>query len=193
MCFECYVKRGNQLSIAEAKIEGLEAEISQLRQIVGMRRDPKCNCNCHNQPSSMDAMGLAEHETCYECATGLFEESEQMREDECNLLGIEIELIKNQITQRDSRHNTLLRKCIDFEAENKRLDKENDELGFLGVSYAGDEDFTISQLRRWQLIEQAAKMLLEDIEQNIIDKVGNTLQTTTLLKILRDTLKDNKE
>lgn len=81
-----------------------------------------------------------------------------------------------------------------LKTENKRLDEENDELGFLGVSYAGDEDLTISQLRRWQLIEQAAKawVVAKDAEAAAFPENADEVADVWVVEQkLRDALKND--
>lgn len=42
-----------------------------------------CPCNCHNQPSSKEAMGLDEHSNCGECIKGLLQEADVMQDSLC--------------------------------------------------------------------------------------------------------------
>ncbi len=77
---------------------GLRAEIKRLK------RDPGCKCNCHDQPASKEAMGLEEHACCYECAVGLFVESERSREAECEALEAAIARLTALIERHQTEH-----------------------------------------------------------------------------------------
>jgi len=44
------------------------------RELLAIRK--ACPCNCHDQPSSFESMGLKEHEHCGVCARELREEAE---------------------------------------------------------------------------------------------------------------------
>jgi len=52
------------------------------RELLAIRK--ACPCNCHDQPSSFESMGLKEHEHCGVCARELREEAEALHSIELN-------------------------------------------------------------------------------------------------------------
>ena len=56
--------------------------MSVARELLAIRK--ACPCNCHDQPSSFESMGLKEHEHCGICARELREEAEALHSIELN-------------------------------------------------------------------------------------------------------------
>jgi ribosomal protein L37AE/L43A len=62
----------------------LREEVARLKYELAEQR-AACPCNCHNQPSSKEAMGLEEHTNCGECIRVLLKEAEEMADAQMDI------------------------------------------------------------------------------------------------------------
>lgn len=75
---EDWERREKDEQIAES-FAALFRENMLLRSQLGKIRK-SCQCNCHDQPSSRESMGLEEHEHCGICQQEMLKESEELSE-----------------------------------------------------------------------------------------------------------------
>lgn len=124
----------------------------QLREI-----RESCPCNCHNQPSSKEAMGLDEHSNCGECIKGLLQEADAMQDSLCEKYESELREAREEIER--ARANELAA-CDSLVNEHNRLTEQI-------VTLTTERDEARSKLEKQIDITYEAKAVVSQMQKEL--------------------------